>query len=122
MNQIISKLFLQWLIGLPIQLQIVCPLFSIIPSMKQKASHKIHSLMLTTVPMLLNLAIKLWGEDKLSISLRERLRTHKFFTKDQCFYLNYHKFFIKSYVLDVDSNTHPHILGTYIEIFHFLSF
>ena len=34
-------------------------------------------------------------------SLRERLRTHKVFTKDQCFYLNYHKFSIKSYVLDV---------------------
>ena len=33
-------------------------------------------------------------------ALRERLRTHKFFTKDQCFYLNYHKFSIKSYVLD----------------------
>ena len=27
--------------------------------------------------------------------------THKVFTKDQCFYLNYHKFSIKSYVLDV---------------------
>ena len=34
-------------------------------------------------------------------TLRERLRTHKAFTKDQCFYLNYHKFSIKSYVLDV---------------------
>ena len=34
-------------------------------------------------------------------TLRERLRTHKVFTKDQCFYLNYHKFSIKSYVLDV---------------------
>ena len=33
--------------------------------------------------------------------LRERLRTHKVFTKYQCFYLNYHKFSIKSYVLDV---------------------
>ena len=39
---------------------------------------------------------------KINLSaLRERLRTHKFFTKDQCFYLNYHKFSIKSYVLDV---------------------
>ena len=35
------------------------------------------------------------------LSLRERLRTHKSFTKDQCFNLNYHKFSIKSYVLDV---------------------
>ena len=34
-------------------------------------------------------------------SLLERLRTHKVFTKDQRFYLNYHKFSIKSYVLDV---------------------
>ena len=34
-------------------------------------------------------------------ALRERLRTHKVFQKDQCFYLNYHKFSIKSYVLDV---------------------
>ena len=33
-------------------------------------------------------------------SLRERLRTHKVFTKDQCFNLNYHKFSKKSYVLD----------------------
>ena len=34
-------------------------------------------------------------------TLRERLQTHKVFTKDQCFYLNYHKFSIKSYVVDV---------------------
>ena len=32
-------------------------------------------------------------------SLHERLlHTHKVFTKDQCFYLDYHKFSIKSYV------------------------
>ena len=36
-----------------------------------------------------------------SCPLRECLRTHKVFTKDQCFYLNYHKFSIKSYVVDV---------------------
>ena len=34
-------------------------------------------------------------------TLRERLRAHKVFTKDQFFYLNYHKFSITSYVLDV---------------------
>ena len=34
-------------------------------------------------------------------AFRERLRTHKAFRKDQCFYLNYHKFSIKSYVVDV---------------------
>ena len=34
-------------------------------------------------------------------SYRERLHTDKVFTKDQSFYLNYHKFSIKSYVLDV---------------------
>ena len=34
------------------------------------------------------------------LTLREGLRTHKAFTKDQCFYLNYHKFSIISYVLD----------------------
>ena len=34
-------------------------------------------------------------------ALRERLRTHVVFTNDQCFYLNYHKFSIKSYVLAV---------------------
>ena len=34
-------------------------------------------------------------------TLRERLRTDKVFTKYQCFYLNYHKFSIKSYFLDV---------------------
>ena len=38
------------------------------------------------------------------IALRERLRTYKVFTKDQCFYLNHHKFSIKSFVLDVYSN------------------
>ena len=27
--------------------------------------------------------------------IRERLRTHKVFTKDQCFYINYRKFSIK---------------------------
>ena len=37
----------------------------------------------------------------LFITLCERLHTHKVFTKDQCFYLNYHKFSIKSYVVDV---------------------
>ena len=37
-------------------------------------------------------------------TLRERLRTHKIFTKDRSFYLNYHKFSIKSYVLDVYLN------------------
>ena len=44
-----------------------------------------------------------FGENKhLAIdALRERLRTHKVFTKDQWFYFNYHKFSIKSYVLDV---------------------
>ena len=36
----------------------------------------------------------------LIVPLRERLRTHKVFTKYQCVYLNYHKFSIKSYVLD----------------------
>ena len=34
-------------------------------------------------------------------TLRERLHTDKVLTKDQCFYLNYHKFSIKSYVVDV---------------------
>ena len=35
-------------------------------------------------------------------SLHERLRSYKvFFTKDQYFYLDYHKFSIKSYVFDV---------------------
>ena len=34
-------------------------------------------------------------------ALRERLRTHKVFTKYQSFYLNCHKFSIKSYVVDV---------------------
>ena len=37
----------------------------------------------------------------LFFTLREHLNTHKVFTKDQCFYLNYHKFSIKSCVLDV---------------------
>ena len=38
---------------------------------------------------------------KATQALRERLDTHKIFTKDQCFHLHYHKFSIKSYVLDV---------------------
>ena len=40
-------------------------------------------------------------QDHCSSALREHLHTHKVFTKDQCFYLNYHKFSIKSYVVDV---------------------
>ena len=43
----------------------------------------------------------LYPKSDQSIPLRERLRTHKVFTKDHSFYLNYHKFSIKSYVLDV---------------------
>ena len=39
-----------------------------------------------------------------SLKLRERLRTHKFVTKYQHFHRNYHKFSIKSYVLDVYKN------------------
>ena len=41
------------------------------------------------------------AKTKRHCSLRERLRTHKVFTKRPVFYLNYHKFSIKSYVLDV---------------------
>ena len=40
-------------------------------------------------------------ERKISGILRERLRTHKVYTEDQCFYLNYHKISVKSYVVDV---------------------
>ena len=36
-----------------------------------------------------------------TLHVRERLRTHKVFTYYQYFYLNYHNFSIKSYVLDV---------------------
>ena len=43
----------------------------------------------------------LWGHFFKNIRLRERLHTHKSFTKDQCFYLNYRKFSLESYVLDV---------------------
>ena len=39
-----------------------------------------------------------------AVPLHERLRTHKDFTQKQCFYLDYHKFSIKSYVLDVYYN------------------
>ena len=41
-----------------------------------------------------------------AVPLRERLRTHKVFTKNkpQRFYLDYHKFSIKAYVLDVYYN------------------
>ena len=48
-----------------------------------------------------DLGLKSHPKDCNVATLRERLRTHKVFTKDQCFYLNYHKFSIKSYVLDV---------------------
>ena len=34
-------------------------------------------------------------------ALRARLCTHTVFTKDQYFYIDYHEFSIKSYVLDV---------------------
>ena len=40
-------------------------------------------------------------EEVIATPLRERLHTHKVFTKDKCFYLNYHKFSIESYVVDV---------------------
>ena len=53
-------------------------------------------------------------------SLCERLRTHKVFAKDQCSYLNYHKFSINR----GDSNTHPQhmILWKNIENYPFLAF
>ena len=41
-------------------------------------------------------------------ALRERLRTHKVFTKDQRLYLNYNKFSIKSYVLSEAILIHVH--------------
>ena len=43
-------------------------------------------------------------------TLQECLRTHKVFTKDQCFYLNYHKFSIKSFY------------GELLKIIHFYHF
>ena len=53
------------------------------------------------------------------LALRERLRTLKVFTKDQCFYIYYHKFSIKSYVF-----THPQhmIYGDILKIIHFYHF
>ena len=36
-----------------------------------------------------------------AVSLRESLRTHKVYTKDQCFNLNYYKISVKSYVVAV---------------------
>ena len=47
------------------------------------------------------LTLKIISQNTAFHSLRERLRTHKVITKDQCFYLNNRKFSIKSYVLDV---------------------
>ena len=41
------------------------------------------------------------AETNMLLTFLERLRTHKVFTKYQCLYLNYHKFSIKSFVLDV---------------------
>ena len=55
------------------------------------------------------------------ITLRERLRTHKVFTKymyQRFLYLNYHKISIKSYVVD----SRHMILWRNIENYHFLSF
>ena len=37
----------------------------------------------------------------INFPLRDCLRTHEVFPKYQCFYFNYHKFSIKSYVVDV---------------------
>ena len=42
-----------------------------------------------------------WTHRPKQTTLRERLHTHKVFTKGQCFNLKYCKFSIKSYVLDV---------------------
>ena len=53
----------------------------------------------STVWSLLSLRV-----ENVTTTLREHLRTHKIFTKDQCFYLNYSKFSIKSYVLDMYLN------------------
>ena len=47
------------------------------------------------------MAAKKLGLSDFLVPLPEHLRTHKVFIKGQCFYLNYHKFSIKSYVLDV---------------------
>ena len=69
------------------------------------------------------------GDSIIGSSLRERLRTQTVFTKDQCFYLNYHKFSIKSYVLDVYWNRlseailiHIHNIRFYEEILKIIHF
>ena len=54
------------------------------------------------------------------LTLRERLRTHKVFTKDQCFYLNYHKFSIKSYVVDVYKNRLGEAILIHIKTYDFM--
>ena len=57
-----------------------------------------------TIPYSVSLTLLYRDVPLIVASLRERLRTHeahKVFTKDQCFYLDYNKFSIKSYVLDV---------------------
>ena len=62
-------------------------------------------------------------------SLRERLHTHKVFTKKKCFYRIHHKFSIKSYVLDVYLNhlgegilIHIHNIRFYGEISKIFTF
>ena len=64
-----------------------------------------------------------------AVPLRERLRTHKVFTKTQCFYLDYHEFSIISYVLDVYYNRlseailiHIHSIWFYGEISKIFTF
>ena len=65
-----------------------------------------------------------------AVPLRERIRTHKVFTKTHTvFYLDYHKFSIKSYVLDVYYNRlseailiHIHNICFYGEISKFFTF
>ena len=56
---------------------------------------------LSAILTVLKLSARIKGEDGTKAdtnnenALRERLRTHKFFTKDQCFNLDYRKFSIK---------------------------
>ena len=56
---------------------------------------------MSVLVLLLILSVQIILSSTKVATLRERLRTHKVFKKDQWFKLNYHKFSIKSYVLDV---------------------
>ena len=88
MNAVCAMLEMSWITAV---LQLYSQVADIFGNVIVKRINMIHFDLLARFHYILNLPR----------TLRERLRTDKVFTKDQCFCLNYYKFSIKSYVLDL---------------------